>query len=296
LRSAFLGSCVEACDFATHGRVDLILLSRALLGCSGLDCWRGLRTHNDIPAIPFDPQQDASDVAANVATILDALTQVGSTRLEYGGIVLDRIAQRASCDGQEIPLALAQFRLLEYFLSHPGRVLSREELFGQLWGGEGPVGRRIDVYVASLRKKLADRSGRDFFRAVRGVGYIFAHEEQLHSVPSSRLTARSRARQQSSPKQSKSQFRLDYATNSLRCDTDSFHLSPREFAVLELLMLNTNVAFSRSTIARCIWGGSNVDLRTVDATISRLRKAIHQDAYSDRPIRSVLGRGYQFQE
>ena len=301
MRSVFAGSCLEACEFATHGRVYLILLSRALVGCPGLSCWRGLRTHDEIrtiPILPFGQQHDASDVAATVTTIVEASARGVTTRLEYGGIVLDRIAQRVTCDGHEISLALAQFRLLEYFLSHPGRVLSREKLFATLWSGQGPVGRRIDVYVASLRKMLADRSGREFFRAVRGVGYIFGNQKQRHRLPSSRPAPNYRATNmnRSSRKPTKSQFWLDYATKSLRCGTDSFHLSPREFAVLELLMLNPNFAFSRTIIARCIWGRSNVDLRTVDATISRLRKAIHQDTSSDRPIRSVLGRGYQFQE
>jgi two-component system phosphate regulon response regulator PhoB len=299
LRSAFAASCLEACEFATHGRVDLILLNRALLDCSGLSCWRGLRTRDEFrttPILTFGQHQDACDVAANVGTILDTSTRTAATRVEYAGIVLDRIAQRATCDGQEIPLALAQFRLLEYFLSHPGRVLSREELFARVWGGQGPVGRRIDVYVASIRKILAGQSGREFFRAVRGIGYIFGNDKQRHSGVASRLGAECRVIFASSIESAASNCWLDHATNSLRRDNDCFHLSPREFAVLELLMLNSNIALSRSIIAGCIWGRNNVDLRTVDAMISRLRKAIRQDSSSDRPIRSVPGRGYQFQE
>jgi DNA-binding response OmpR family regulator len=276
-----------------------MLLSRALLDCSGLSCWRGLRARDEFrttPILTFGQHQDACDVAANVGTILATSTRAAAARLEYGGIVLDRIAQRATCDGQVIPLALAQFRLLEYFLSHPERVLSREELFARLWDGQGPVGRRIDVHVASIRKMLAGQSGREFFRAVRGIGYIFGSDKQRHRGVASRHRAQCRVISAASTESAASNFRLDHATHSLRRDKDSFHLSPREFAVLELLMLNPNIALSRSTIAGCIWGRNNVDLRTVDAMISRLRKAIHQHSSSDRPIRSVPGRGYQFQE
>jgi DNA-binding response OmpR family regulator len=248
-----------------------------------------------IPILTFGQQQKASEIAANVATILDASAHAATARLECDAIILDRIAQRVSCDGQDVPLTLTQFRLLEYFLSHPGRVLSRQELFARLWGGDGPVGRRIDVYVASLRKLLAYSSGRDFFRPVRGVGYIFSGEQKNRSGRSSLPTDAHRLAKEASGKALESRFCLDHATNSLRRDSDTFHLSPREFAVLELLMLNPNIALSRSVIATCVWGRSNVDLRTVDATISRLRKAINQDPHSDRPIRSVPGRGYQFQ-
>jgi DNA-binding winged helix-turn-helix (wHTH) protein len=177
-----------------------------------------------IPILTFGYQQDAPDVAANVTTIVDASAHGVTARLEYDGIVLDRIAQWVTCDGKDVPLAHAQFRLLEYFLSHPGRVLSRHELFTRLWGGKGPVGRRIDVYVASLRKLLADQGGRDFFRPVRGIGYIFAGKKQRRSErsASSSETGENCLRRESSGKAPQTQFWLDHATNSLRCDNDAF--------------------------------------------------------------------------
>jgi DNA-binding response OmpR family regulator len=59
-------------------------------------------------------------------------------------------------------------------------------------------------------------------------------------------------------------------------------------------MLNPNLTLSRSVIGGCIWGQGSADPRTVDATISRLRKAINQQPSSNRPICSIPGRGYQF--
>jgi DNA-binding response OmpR family regulator len=90
------------------------------------------------------------------------------------------------------------------------------------------------------------------------------------------------------------QFKLDHKGRCLQINRVSFHLSPREFAVLELLMLNPNLTLGRSVIASCIWGQGNADPRTVDATISRLRKTINQQPSSHRPACSVSGRGYQF--
>jgi len=90
------------------------------------------------------------------------------------------------------------------------------------------------------------------------------------------------------------QFKLDHKGRCLQINSVCFHLSPREFAVLELLMLNPNLTLGRSVIASCIWGQGNADPRTVDATISRLRRAIKQRSASNHPIRSVPGKGYQF--
>jgi DNA-binding response OmpR family regulator len=159
LRCTFARTCAHAREFIIRHGVDLILLDRTVLATAG-DCWCELRGHQEtrlVPILAFSQQAGAS----NIATQAKTFTALGPVpgRLQIHGIILDRIAQRVSYEGKEVYLACAPFRLLEYFLGHPGRVISRGELFASLWGQHGPVGRRIDVYVGSLRKLLRRRNG-----------------------------------------------------------------------------------------------------------------------------------------
>jgi two-component system phosphate regulon response regulator PhoB len=297
LRCTFVRTCAHARKFIIRHGVDLILLDRMVLATAG-DCWCELRGHQGtrpVPILAFSQQADSSNVAAQAKTFTAAGIGSVPERLQGHGIILDRIAQRVSYEGQEIHLAYAQFRLLEYFLRHPGRVLSRVELFASLWGQQGQVGRRIDVYVATLRKLFRSRSGGELIRTVRGVGYVFPvdRSQERRSPPRGTNSLKKSARATSASANG-DQFRLDHAANRLQINGIPFPLSPREFAVLELLMLNAEMTFSRAVIGDCVWGQGNVDLRTVDATISRLRKAIKQQSRSNHPIRSVPARGYQF--
>jgi DNA-binding response OmpR family regulator len=69
-------------------------------------------------------------------------------------------------------------------------------------------------------------------------------------------------------------------------------LRPKERSLLELLLLNPGITFTRECIADFIWGAGNVDVRTVDATVSRIRQVFLQRLLPN-PIRGVIGRGYQ---
>jgi two-component system, OmpR family, phosphate regulon response regulator PhoB len=296
LRCTVVRTCAHARKFIIRHGVDLVLLDRMVLATAG-DCWCELRGHQEsrpVPILAFSQQADVSNVAAQAKTFTAAAIGPVPGRLQSHGIILDRIAQRVSYKGKEIDLAYAQFRLLEYFLRHPGRVLSRAELFASLWGQQGQVGRRIDVRVGTLRKLFRSRSGGELIQSVRGVGYVFAVDRSQERRSPRGTNSLQKSARATSPGANGDQFRLDHAANCLKINGIPFPLSPREFAVLELLMLNPETTFSRAVIGDCVWGQGKVDLRTVDATISRLRKAIKQQSRSNHPIRSVLARGYQF--
>jgi DNA-binding response OmpR family regulator len=72
-------------------------------------------------------------------------------------------------------------------------------------------------------------------------------------------------------------------------------LRPKEFGLLELLILNSGAVLSREDIVRHAWrDSSDLDIRTVDVTVGRLRKAVNRGWLPD-PIRSIRGQGYKFQ-
>ncbi len=88
--------------------------------------------------------------------------------LKVGEITLDLHAHTVKIGARTIHLSNQEFILLENFMRHPDRVLSREELLNYVWGYDYDCDSNIvDVYVGYLRKKL----GRDTIETVRGVGY-----------------------------------------------------------------------------------------------------------------------------
>ncbi len=88
--------------------------------------------------------------------------------LSAAGVRLDLRTRRATVDGREIQLTAKEFTLLETFLRHPERVLSREQLLSHVWGYDfDPGSNVVDVYVGYLRRKL----GAERFETLRGIGY-----------------------------------------------------------------------------------------------------------------------------
>jgi DNA-binding response OmpR family regulator len=154
-----------------------------------------------------------------------------------------------------------------------------------LWGYEGVVGRRVDVYVGTLRKLLGSRRGNKLIRTVRGTGYVFGGNQAKSLRPAGPVDGHEDRVKSGDPDD---QFKLDYAARSLRMKSVNFPLSPREFAVLELLMLNPDMTFNRSVIANSIWGEGNVDPRTVDATISRLEERLSRNPLRTTPSGASL--------
>ncbi len=89
-------------------------------------------------------------------------------------VTLDPSRRRVQADGSEVALTSTEFDLLAHLMGRPGRVFTREELLGSVWGYAAHGGTRtVDVHVAQVRGKLGDASplARDVIRTVRGVGY-----------------------------------------------------------------------------------------------------------------------------
>ena len=93
-------------------------------------------------------------------------------RLNHGDIVVDRVSHRVKRAGQEVHLGPTEFRLLDHFMQHPGRVFSREQLLDAVWGSDVYVeARTVDVHVGRLRKALNLGDSPNPIRTVRSAGY-----------------------------------------------------------------------------------------------------------------------------
>lgn len=163
-------------------RPDVVILDLMLPGLDGLDVCRFLRgdpTTRDVPIImvtarsvesdriagleigaddyvskPFSPKELVARVGALLRRA--GLGPAGSQQTQsYGPITLDRERHRVAVEGEEVRLTAKEFLLLEYFLQHGGRVLSRDLLLTDVWGYRYTGGTRtVDVHVRRLREKI----------------------------------------------------------------------------------------------------------------------------------------------
>ena len=108
------------------------------------------------------------DFRFDIVKIDGAFHDVDSSVLAFGDLSLDLRTRHATVAGREVELSAREFSLAETFLSHPGQVLSREQLLDRVWGYDfDPGSNVVDVYVRYLRKKL----GAERIVTVRGMGY-----------------------------------------------------------------------------------------------------------------------------
>lgn len=137
------------------------------------DMLRGFESGvDDYITKPFSPRELVARVKANLRR---AAPGVGEDSLQAQGLLLDPVSHRVTADETSIELGPTEYRLLQFFMSHPDRVYSRARLLDNVWGTNVYIEERtIDVHIRRLRKAL-EPSGYDrFVQTVRGAGYRFS--------------------------------------------------------------------------------------------------------------------------
>jgi two-component system KDP operon response regulator KdpE len=192
----------EALQAVEQQRPDLMLLDLKLPGMSGLDVCRRVRARSELPILVLSVKDterqkiEALDLGADdyitkpfgmkevlarirVALRHAAQTQKGNEPLAQAGFLQMDFAQRLVLrDGNEVPLTPTEYDLLKAFITHRGKILTRQQLLKMVWGGEANVGiHSLHVYVAQLRRKLElTPEHPQFLLTVPGVGYRFNDE------------------------------------------------------------------------------------------------------------------------
>ena len=179
---------------------DLILLDWMLPDISGIDLARRFKREEstkEIPIImltaraeeddkvkgfdvgvddyvtkPFSPRE----LTARIKAVLRRSSPAhGQASLDADGLSLDLDGHRVSANGQRVEMGPTEFRLLQFFMSHPDRVYSRAQLLDQVWGSNVYVEERtVDVHIRRLRKALASHGHDRYIQTVRGAGYRFS--------------------------------------------------------------------------------------------------------------------------
>jgi DNA-binding response OmpR family regulator len=177
-------------------RPDLILLDIMLPESDGLDICKGIRQNPELAHIPVifltarasetdrivGLELGANDYLVKPFFIRELIARIkiqfrgqsSVTRLlKAANLELDRSGCEVRLDGAALTLTATEFRLLEFLMSRPGVVFSREQLLDAVWGHDRAVtDRTVDVYILRLRQKIeSDPANPLFIRSVRGFGY-----------------------------------------------------------------------------------------------------------------------------
>lgn len=179
---------------------DLILLDWMLPGGSGVKLAKTLKQNEytrNIPIIMLTARADEDDkVSGFEAGVDDYVTKPFSPKeliarikavirrvspmsleedVEFHGLKLDPVSHRVSIHDESLDLGPTEFRLLHFFMTHPERVYSREQLLDNVWGTNVYVeDRTVDVHIRRLRKAITGDGHEEFIQTVRGSGYRFS--------------------------------------------------------------------------------------------------------------------------
>ncbi len=182
----------------TKNKPNLVILDLMLPGVSGLDVCRELRSDdnfNDIAVVMLTAKSEeidrivgfelgADDYVTKPFSVRELILRVkvllkkrleNSTNeqiLAFGPITMNLDAHDVVVDGENIILTALEFKLLKHLLNRKGRVQTRDQLLGDVWGYSSEVTTRtVDTHIKRLREKLGKPG--DLIQTIRGVGYRF---------------------------------------------------------------------------------------------------------------------------
>lgn len=180
---------------------DIVLLDIMLPGIDGLEVLERLRADRktaDIPVILITAKgsefekvigldSGADDYVAKPFGVTELISRIkavlrrvprqdAAEQITVDGLTIDVRQHTVTIEGKEIDLTLKEFNLLHCLMRNEGRVFTRDELLGIVWGYDAETETRtVDVHIGTIRQKLGEYSS--YIKTVRGLGYRFARNE-----------------------------------------------------------------------------------------------------------------------
>jgi two-component system response regulator MprA len=173
---------------------DLVILDVLMPGMDGIEVCRHLRAEGDTPILMLTAKDEVADrvrgldsgaddylvkpfaleeLLARVRALLRRHDAHPGGILAYADVTLDEASRTAHRGDREIGLSTTEFDLLQYFLKHPRRVLSREAILSAVWDAQFDHRTNVvEVYVGYLRSKLEEHGESRLIHTVRGAGYV----------------------------------------------------------------------------------------------------------------------------
>tara|TARA_Y100001949_G_scaffold28879_1_gene21983 strand:- start:1625 stop:2314 length:690 start_codon:yes stop_codon:yes gene_type:complete len=182
---------------------DLIILDLMLPGINGLDVCREIRSkeeNNDVSIIMLTAKGEeidrivgfelgADDYVTKPFSVRELILRVkvllkkrsdnqsAEKILEYGPVKMNLDAHSVLVDDIDVVLTALEFKLLKHLLKRRGRVQTRDQLLGDVWGYSSEVTTRtVDTHIKRLREKLGSTG--DLIQTIRGVGYRFNNHSE----------------------------------------------------------------------------------------------------------------------
>lgn len=186
---------------ALSGMYDLIILDIMLPKKNGIEILKELRKENrEVKVIMLTAKAELEDrllgfgSGANdyvpkpfhvdeLAARVNAQLNIGKAvenLLQYGDLILDYKASAIRCaaNNEDVGINNKEFQLIEYLMSNPDRILSREMIYDRVWGMDSEaVSNNLEAYMSFVRKKLKLIGSKVSVRTIRNMGYKLEYEE-----------------------------------------------------------------------------------------------------------------------
>jgi two-component system OmpR family response regulator len=190
-----LASIAEAADAARVGDAAMMIMDRIVFGEDSLATLEVLRNEGiKVPVLVISALSSVDEkvkglkaggddyltkpfamveLVARVEAMLRRLDDVRTTKLHVGDLEMDLIEKTVHRGGVKIELLPREFRLLEYFLRHPGRVITRAMLLQEVWQYHFSLETNVvDVHISNLRKKIDTKGMPSLIVNIRGAGFM----------------------------------------------------------------------------------------------------------------------------
>ena len=190
-----VASIAQAADAARVGDVAMMVMDRIVFGEDSLKTLEVLRKEGvKVPVLVISALSSVDEkvkglkaggddyltkpfamveLSARVEAMLRRLDDVRTTKLHVGDLEMDLIEKTVHRGDARIDLLPREFRLLEYFLRHPGRVITRAMLLQEVWQYHFSLETNVvDVHISNLRKKIDTKGTPSLIVNIRGAGFM----------------------------------------------------------------------------------------------------------------------------